>query len=177
MTAPDPKRIGAWPKLRPSNAGDIERIDRLLRQSYPRLLKPDYPPSVLVTAIPLIARAQPDLIKCGTYYVAEDRDGAIVGAGGWTQSIPGAGGREPGRGNIRHVVTDHSRVRQGIGRALMAHTLASARSEGMTWMHCVSTRTAVPFYASLGFTAMGEVSIPIGPAGIGFPAVEMRCDL
>lgn len=162
--------------IRPSTMADIEAVDALLQASYRRLLKPDYPASVLVTVIPLIARAQPNLMTCGTYYVVTIAD-QIVGAGGWTQAIPGTGGTEPGRGNIRHVVSDYRRSRQGIGQALMALSFDTAKAAGMTWMHCMSTRTAVPFYEALGFEQIGPMSVPIGPAGIGFAAVEMRREL
>ena len=162
--------------IRTATHDDIAAVDALLARSYPRLLKPDYPASVLVTAIPAIARAQPDLVTCGTYYVVE-REGEILGAGGWSARIPGGGGAEPGRANVRHVVTDHGHVRQGIGRALMFHVFATARAAGHGWMHCTATRTAVPFYQACGFTALGPVTIPVGPARIGFPAVEMRRDL
>ena len=74
--------------LRTAEASDIEALDRLFGQSYPVLLKPDYPPSVLVTAVPLISKAQPGLIASGTYFVICDGED-IVGAGGWTMQAPG----------------------------------------------------------------------------------------
>ncbi len=43
--------------IRPGRAGDIAPLDALLARSYPRLLAKDYPPSVLVTAIPRIVKA------------------------------------------------------------------------------------------------------------------------
>ena len=162
--------------IRPATRADIAAVDALLARSYPRLLKADYPASVLVTAIPAIARAQPGLVTCGTYFVAEE-EGAILGAGGWTAAIPGRGGAEPGRANVRHVVTDDRQVRRGVGRALLTRVFDTARAAGMTWMHCTATRTAVPFYAALGFETLGPVTIRVGPAGIAFPAVEMRRDL
>jgi N-acetylglutamate synthase-like GNAT family acetyltransferase len=161
--------------IRAATRADISEIDALLARSYPRLLKPDYLPSVLVTAIPRISRAQPALIASGTYYVVLDED-RIVGAGGWTAARPGGRDAEPGRANVRHVVTDDRMVRRGIGRALMTHVFATARRAGMTWMHCLSTRTAVPFYSAMGFAAIGETTISLGP-GVDFPAVEMRRDL
>ena len=48
-------------RVRPAERSDMAAVDALLARSYPRLLKPDYPPSVLVTALPLISRAQPAL--------------------------------------------------------------------------------------------------------------------
>ena len=153
--------------VRPSDAGDLAAVDGLLARSYPRLLKGDYPPSVLVTALPIIARARPELVRSGTYYVVES-DGAIVGAGGWSHRQASA--------EIRHVVTDHRVVRQGIGRALIDRVLDEARAAGMGEMVCQSTRTAVPFYLAMGFEVLGAVDVPLRP-GISFPAVQMRRDI
>ncbi|MGB2892000.1 MAG: GNAT family N-acetyltransferase, partial [Albidovulum sp.] len=103
--------------------------------------------------------------------------GRLLGGGGWTAAIPGRSGLVgPGRANVRHMVTDDRAVRRGIGSAVLGRALAEARAAGMAWMHCLSTRTAVPFYESMGFTALGTVTVPLAP-GIDFPAVEMRRDL
>ncbi|MDG1116542.1 MAG: GNAT family N-acetyltransferase [Flavimaricola sp.] len=161
--------------IRVATRADITAIDALLSRAYPRLLKHDYAPSILVTAIPLIARAQPRLVTCGTYYVVEDGE-TLIAAGGWTAAIPGRGGSTPGRANVRHVVTDDRQTRRGVGTALLGHVMEAARAAGMTWMHCTSTRTAEPFYAALGFTRLGDVTVPLGP-GIAFPAIDMRRDL
>ena len=67
--------------IRPSNKADLPAVDALIARSYPKVLKVDYPPSILVTAFPIIARARPELLACGTYYVAQDGT-AILGAGG-----------------------------------------------------------------------------------------------
>lgn len=162
--------------IRPALASDIAAIDALLARAYPRLLKPDYPPSVLVTALPLISRAQPGLVTSGTYYVAEDAAGALLGAGGWTAAAPGSGAQAPGRANVCHVVTDDRAPRRGIARAILTRAMDEARASGMNWMHCVSTRTAEPFYAAVGFRSLGPTLVPLAP-GIDFPAVKMRRDL
>ena len=161
--------------VRTARASDLAEIDSLLARSYPVLLKKDYPPSLLVTAIPLIARAQPGLIASGTYFVVE-LEGHIVGAGGWTIAAPGGGPAADGIGNIRHVVSDHRKTRQGIGRALMGHVIADAAARGARRLDCLSTLMAVPFYAACGFEEVGPVSVPLRP-GIDFPAVLMRQSL
>ena len=161
--------------IRPARPDDLAAIDALLARAYPRLLAPDYPPSVLVMALPRIVRAQPALLASGSYWAAE-RDGAILGAGGWTAAAPATAAVTPGRGHVRHVVTDDRAVRQGIGRAVMAAAMAQARAAGITRLDCLSTRTAVPFYAALGFVPVGPVTVPLGP-GIDFPAVAMARDL
>ena len=162
-------------EVRVATRADIAAIDALLARAYPRLLKADYAPSVLVTAIPRIARAQPALITSGSYFVATEGD-AILGAGGWTAAPPGGGAAVEGCGHVRHVVTDDRAVRRGIGRAIMERVFLDARAAGKTWLHCLSTRTAEPFYAALGFEALGPTEVPLA-GGIAFPAVEMRRDL
>ena len=159
--------------VRISCRADLAAIDALLARSYPALLKPDYPPSVLVTALPIISRARPELVASGHYYVAVAEDGAIVGAGGWSHGRPGGGTGRVGIAHIRHVVTDHRRTRQGIGRALMRRILAEARAGGARLAECLSTRTAVPFYQAMGFQALGPCDIALRP-GVKFPAIQME---
>lgn len=157
--------------LRTATRQDITAVGDLLAQSYPRLLKADYPASMLVMALPLISRAQPDLVTCGSYYVVE-QDGALLGAGGWTAAAPGSGAITRGVGHIRHVVTDANATRRGVGRALMTHVFDRAKAQGLRRLNCLSTLTAVPFYAAMGFTTQTALTIPLAPA-VDFPAVEM----
>ncbi len=155
--------------VRPSTRADMTALDALFARTYPRLLKADYAPSVLVTALPIISRAQPGLVTCGTYFVVVDTDVGIIGAGGWTRAASGVG-------NIRHVVTDDRQTRRGVGRALMEHVFATARAAGVMRLDCMSTLTAVPFYQAVGFVVRGPITVPLGP-GIDFPAIAMQRDL
>lgn len=155
-------------RIRPATPRDLARLDALFARSYPKLLRADYRPSVLVTAVPLICRAQPRLVASGTFHVAETATGEIVGAGGWTPRR----GRGP-VGDVRHVVTDDRHLRRGIGRAIMGRSFAEAWKGGVRVMECLSTRTAVPFYAALGFRPVRPVEVQLR-AGIVFPAVKMR---
>jgi GNAT superfamily N-acetyltransferase len=159
--------------VRIAGSPDLAAIDALLARTYPRLLKADYPPSVLVLSLPIISRANPALVASGTYYVVEEA-GAVVGAGGWTRTVPAGrrGAASARTAQVRHVVTDHRRTRRGIGRALMTRILEDAATDGVTAIECLSTRTAVPFYAACGFAELGAVSVGLAP-GIDFPAVRM----
>ncbi|MSU88294.1 GNAT family N-acetyltransferase [Rhodobacteraceae bacterium 2CG4] len=159
--------------IRAATEADVPAVDDLLRRCYPQLLKADYPPSVLVTAVPLIARAQPGLVGCGTYYVADAGEHGIIGAGGWTLHDPASAPPEAATGNIRHFVTEPLLLRKGVGHRLMERSIADASAAGLRAMQCHATRTAVPFYAAEGFEALGEVDIELRP-GITFPAVRMR---
>lgn len=157
--------------IRATNTGDLPLVDALLAASYPVLLKPDYAPSTLVTCLPLISRARPELLRCGTYYIAEDSDGPLA-AGGWTHGAPQGGVGPRDVGHIRHVVTHPKALRRGLARALLERSFRAARTSGVRWLMCQSTRTAEPFYASMGFQRRGEIDIRLAP-GISFPAVEM----
>lgn len=157
--------------VRKTTAADLGAVDALFAKSYPKLLAADYAPSVLVTALPLLSRAQPQLLSSGRYYLAE-RDGEILGAGGFSFHGP-MGNFSEGTAHIRHVVTDASSTRQGIGRAIMSRVLKDATDQGARRFDCISTLTAVRFYASLGFRVADDVVLNLRP-GISFPAVQMR---
>ncbi|WP_299553472.1 GNAT family N-acetyltransferase [uncultured Tateyamaria sp.] len=156
--------------VRPSTSQDMAAVDALLARTYPKLLKADYPPSVLVTALPIISRARPELLACGTYYVAEE-DGRILGAGGWTPDR-----KNSSLGHIRHVVTDDRALRRGVGRRLMNHSFDMSRATGVIRMECWATRTAVPFYKAVGFDEVGPIDVQL-TGGISFPSVRMMQDL
>jgi GNAT superfamily N-acetyltransferase len=157
--------------VRAATRSDVIAVDALLARAYPRLLKPDYAPSIIVMALPLISRAKPALVTCGTYFVVEEA-GAIIGAGGWTLAHPSGGQLTAGTGNIRHVVTDDRQVRRGVGRALMEHIFATAQAAGVGRLDCLSTLTAERFYQSMGFVSLGPVAVSLAP-GIDFPAIAM----
>jgi GNAT superfamily N-acetyltransferase len=158
--------------LRRSRPEDLADVDALLARCFPRLLSRDYPPSVMVTAVPLMSRARPGLVGSPGYFVAADPEGRIVAAGGWSSGPRDRGVRGAGLGHVRHVATDPDLVRRGIGRALMRRVLQDAAGAGVGVMECLATRTAEPFYAALGFRRIGAVDVTLQP-GIVFPAVRM----
>ncbi|MEM1386569.1 MAG: GNAT family N-acetyltransferase [Pseudomonadota bacterium] len=152
--------------VRVAERRDLADLDALFGRAYPRSLKADYPPSIMVTALPLISKAQPSLVTCGTFFVAENESG-IVAAGGWTPR------RDSRMGDVRHVVTDDQHQRQGIGRAVFDRIFTTARDANVTLLDCKATRTAVPFYKALGFKTLGPLTVDLRP-GISFPAVQMQ---
>ncbi len=163
-------------KVRLSNTGDLAQVDELLARAYPILLKPDYPASVLVTAIPRMARANPSLLASGSYYVAETCNGSIVGCGGWSLTNPNAPRRRRGHAHVRHFGTDPNLTRQGVARAIMARCIADMAGREVRRMECHSTRTAVPFYCAMGFEEIREMLVPLAP-GVEFPAILMMRDI
>jgi N-acetylglutamate synthase-like GNAT family acetyltransferase len=162
--------------IRPSAADDLARIDALLQASYRALLRADYPPSVLVTALPLISRADPMLVRSGRYVLAEDGDGRVLAVGGWSMSLPQGGIGPRDIGHVRHVATHPGALRQGLASGILERCFREARAAGLTWLLAQSTRTAVPFCRAMGFEDRAEIEVPLRP-GITFPAVEMACAL
>ena len=81
--------------IRRATPGDLAAVDRLLARSYSRLLAADYPPSVMVLAVPLIARARPELLASGRYFLAVDATDRVMGAGGWSRAHSGLPGATP----------------------------------------------------------------------------------
>lgn len=160
--------------VRSTTLSDIGAVDALLGRSYGPLLQADYPPSTLVLALPRMARAQPMLLASGRYFVAEEA-GLLLGAGGWSLEAPSGGVVALRLGHVRHVATDARATRRGIGRAVMAKVVGEARHAGMARLSSLSTLTAVPFYAALGFREVRPLTLAFG--GAPFPVVEMELDL
>ncbi len=161
--------------IRVARPDDLVAVDALLGRSYPRLLKADYAPSIMVTIVPVLSRARPELLASGRYFLAEDMDGRVVGAGGYSLAAGTARGAADGGGvlaHVRHLATDPDATRQGIARHLMQAIVTAARAEGVGRFDCLATLTAVPFYAAVGFRTIGPVDVPILP-GLSFPAIRM----
>ncbi|MEP2530835.1 GNAT family N-acetyltransferase [Shimia sp.] len=159
--------------IRPAAIEDRSQVTQLFRRSYPELLSENYDARLLRDVLPVITTAQPSLLACGTYFVAQSENSTeIVGAGGWTDLSPTRGVNGAGEGHVRHVATHPGWLRRGVARALIEHTVASARAHGILKMHCMSTLTARAFYKAMGFDELGEIELTLAP-GVFFPAIQM----
>ncbi len=163
--------------IRPATLSDRDSVSALFRQSYPDLLPQHYSSEILDGALPLITDAQPMLLASGTYFLAECIETeTIVGAGGWHDLSPTRGVSEANTGHMRHVATRPDWLRRGVARRLIDVAMASAEAHGMARLNCLSTLTARPFYAAMGFTETSEVEVTLAP-GVHFPAVHMARQL
>jgi GNAT superfamily N-acetyltransferase len=164
--------------VRVAKPNDADAVGAVLRASYPTLMASGYPPDSLARAVPLMVRANPALLRCGTYYLAQGPDGVATGCGGWTFERPGAVDEPLDRslGHIRHFATHPNWLRQGIGRALFERCAADARAAGVRWFECYSSLVAEPFYGALGFVTVEPITIDMGP-GLAFPSIRMICPI
>lgn len=161
--------------IRPARARDASGIGSLLQRSYGTLLPADYPAEVLRPALPLLTAPRAELLSMPSYLVAI-KAGKPVAVGGWSIGAPQGSAAVSGIGHVRHVACDPDHLRQGIAGRLMAEVITSARGAGLRLLCCLSTRTAAPFYRSLGFAGEAEIELRLRP-GLWFPAVEMRLNL
>lgn len=159
--------------LRAATPDDRDAVELVLASSYGTLLRAAYADQ-LAAALPFLIRARPELLACGTFYVAE-LGGDVVGCGGWTRTSPEGREPVPGEAHIRHVACDPAWVRHGIARAILDRCLMEARDGGVRLLRCQSTLAAVSFYTAMGFRKIADatLALPSGP----LPMVLMQADL
>ncbi|MBS8273425.1 GNAT family N-acetyltransferase [Thalassospira tepidiphila] len=158
---------------------DAPAVSALLARSYSALLVDDYAPEILERGMTFLAKANPDLLASGTYYLARTETGDVVGAGGWTAVRPGSkdGDVQSGLAHVRHFAVDPVYARKGIASMLFDRCVRDAKeSENVTRFECYSTLSARRFYESRGFRVIGDFAAPFAP-DFTFPSLHMVCDL
>ncbi|ASP36263.1 GNAT family N-acetyltransferase [Labrenzia sp. VG12] len=158
--------------IRVAEPADKAAVSDLLLKSYTALLKPAYDAVTLKEALPLITRANPELLSSGSYYVAVAPNGAITGAGGWTKHSPTGRDETTTNGNIRHFGTDPDEARKGIGRALMDRCIQEAIAAGLQELNCYSTLNGEAFYSACGFKTIEAFDVALS-GGVTFPSLRM----
>ena len=163
-------------EVRVARLEDAAGVDTLLQASYPRLMASSYEAESLAPALKLMTKANPALLRSGTYYVAELPTALAVGCGGWTLERPGTATVEPHLGHIRHFATHPDWTGRGIGRAIYRLCESTARSAGVRVFECYSSLNAEKFYSALGFERIREIDIEFRP-NVLLRAVLMRSEL
>lgn len=159
--------------LRLATPADSDAVSALLACCYPVLLAGHYAPDVLDVLLPRMTTANPALLGSGSYWLAVDGAGTVIGCGGWTRERPGTGAVEDGLGHIRHVGVDPGWAGRGVGRALLRRCFEQARAASVRELECLSTLNAEAFYRALGFETLRTLEVALGP-GPGLPSLEMR---
>ena len=151
---------------------DASAVSALLQASYSTMLQSHYSQEILSIALPLITKANPELLASGNYYVAVAGDDRIIGCGGWSLLRPGMGEIEDGIGHIRHFAAHPEWAGMGIGRALLTQCLEAAEGGNVKTLECYSTLNAMPFYRSCGFAGTCMIEIELAKE-TRFPAIHM----
>lgn len=171
-----------WP-LRLAREGDVAALEELIALSARVLQAPHYSPAQVDAALGGIYGVDRQLIRDGTYFVAEDR-GVLVGCGGWSKrrSLYGGDGGRPGEDPLLDPARDAARIRaffvhpswarRGIGRSIMTACEKAIRKSRFGTVDIVATLAGEPLYASFGYTAVERFEIAMS-GGLKLPVVRM----
>jgi GNAT superfamily N-acetyltransferase len=151
---------------------DASAVTALLTRSYGKLFNDWYDAPTLGVALPVMTRANPELLASDGWFVVE-QDGALIGCGGWTPEEPESGDVTPGEAHARHFATDPDHLRRGVGRAIWDASVAQARAQGITRMIVYSSLPAETFYSALGFRPLRQKFVTLRD-GVRFASVEME---
>ena len=150
-------------RVRPATRADVPQVESLIARSARALSDGYYTSAQVESLLRFVFGTDTQLIDDGTYFVAE-RDGQLVGAGGWSRRRTLFGGdqmkrredplldprSEPAR--IRAFFVDPAVARQGVGRRLFDECRAAAAAAGFRALTLVATLPGEPLYQALGFT-------------------------
>lgn len=169
--------------MRKAILDDVPALERLIPESVRELQKDDYTPEQIEGALGTVFGVDRQLIRDGTYFVAEE-GGAIVGCGGWSKrGTPFGSDDTPVQDNtlldptrdaarIRAFFVLPSYARRGIGSRLMEACEAASKSYGFTRLELVATLTGEPLYARHGFDIVERLEIPLRNGAL-MPVVRM----
>ncbi|CAN5378646.1 GNAT family N-acetyltransferase [soil metagenome] len=162
-------------KTRLATFEDIPRLNELIAESVRGLSAGYYTHNQIESAIKYIFGVDSQLIKDGTYYIAEE-DGLIVACGGWSKRNTLYGGDQhkeiedtllvPGRdaARIRAFFVHSKYARRGIGKMMIGLCEAAALRNGFTRMELGATLPGVPLYEAMGYMPIEQIeqSMPDG---------------
>jgi YbgC/YbaW family acyl-CoA thioester hydrolase len=172
----------ATPSARPTLAFSIRKatlddrgaLDSLIARSARALTLGAYTPRQVETALRGAFGVDSQLIRDGTYLVAE-AEGKIVGCGGWSRRRTLFGSDVHARrdeseldpmrdaAKIRAFFIDPTYVRHGVGRALLERCEAEARAAGFRRLELMAMLSGVDFYRAHGYVAADRVQYELEP--------------
>lgn len=172
------------PLVRRATRRDIPALEKLIPASARVLGRGFYSDAESQAAITNIFGVDSDLVADGTYLVATDRDGAILGCGGWSRRRTLFGGDNfQGRtsgfldpaedaARIRAFFVAPDAARRGVASRLLGDCETAARDAGFRRLALMATLPGVPFYAARGYHADAAIRQACGDIEVRF--VPMR---
>lgn len=170
-------------EIRLAERSDLPRLRALQERSMRVLGRGYYTAIQIETFIGRIGTMDEYLLADRTYMVAE-RDGEMVGCGGWTTRMPGYARTLPdahlyanrSRATIRSIFVEPLLARQGVGRRVMAAVENALRGEGFALAELGATVSGFAFYRSIGYRPLREMTIDLGD-GVDFGLTVMSKSL
>ena len=170
-------------ELRLATLVDVPALHALIERSVRGLQTADYAPEQIDAALGTLLGVDTQLIRDGTYLVAEV-NGQLAGCGGWSKrktlfGSDGRSGREdalldPARdaAKIRAFFIEPAWARQSIGSAILAACERAAVQAGFRCFEMGATLTGVPLYLARGYRVLDRIEAPL-PNGLSLPIVRM----
>lgn len=166
---------------------DRAALERLIAASARGLSRGDYSDEQVEAAIVSIFGVDTDLIRDGTYYVAE-AEGFAVGCGGWSKRRTLFGGdrfaardsgyldpaKEPAK--IRAFFVHPDWARRGVAGAILETCEREAQAEGFRSLELMATLPGVRLYAARGYDASERITYETAD-GVQIEFVPMRKEL
>jgi GNAT superfamily N-acetyltransferase len=171
-----------WP-LRLARDEDAPALERLIEYVTRTSLARCYSEAQLAVALGPVFGLDRQLIRDGTYFVAENA-GEIIACGGWSKRLAVYGGDRERAGSDAELnpETDAARVRaffvhpalerRGIGRALLEASESAIRAAGFTRVELAATLAGEPLYACHGYAVAERYDAPM-PGGLTIAVVRM----
>ena len=172
----------AW-QLRLAREEDAAAIEELIPLSVLGLQAPYYSREQMEAAIGPVFGIDRQLIRDGTYFVAEAA-GRVVGCGGWShrRTVYGGDRNRAGEDAGLNPATDAARIRaffvhpdwarRGIGRAILNACESALCAAGFRSAVLVGTLAGEPLYAACGYVVDERLGLPL-PDGLTIPGVRM----
>jgi GNAT superfamily N-acetyltransferase len=171
-------------RLRIATHDDLDAIRALIPLSVRGLSGGYYSPEQIESAIRYVFGPDTQLIDDGTYFVAEDADGRVVGCGGWSlrRTLYGGDqakdvedprldpGVEPARIRAFFVHPDHAR--RGIASRIIDACVQAARAAGFRSLELASTLPGEPLYRAFGFEPVEQIDSTL-PDGVEVRFIRM----
>jgi len=161
-------------KIRKANLTDSSAIEELIKISARGLGREDYSSDQIEEALKGAFGVDTDLIRDGTYFVAE-ADEILVGCGGWSFRKKLFGGdsrpsQDQGKldprsdsAKIRAFFVHPLWARKGIGKAILARCEAEAGAMGFKSLELMATLPGVKFYSALGYAGSDPINYTLAP--------------
>lgn len=171
--------------LRLAGERDVPALELLIPLSVHTLQAAHYSAAQRQAALGPVFGVDRQLIRDGTYFVAEgEGEGDVVGCGGWSRRNSLFGGDRARQGDDPELdpALDAARVRaffvhpgwarRGIGSAILDACERAARDAGFRRVDLVATLAGEPLYASRGYVEVERYEVPMQP-GLSLPVVKM----
>jgi predicted N-acetyltransferase YhbS len=173
--------------LRLANEADIPELEALIERSVRELQAACYSAAQMDGALGSVFGVDRQLIRDGTYFVAE-LNGAVIACGGWSrrESLFGSDAARAAEDTLLDPLHDAARIRaffvhpecarHGLGRAILFACEDAIRAARFQSIELVATLPGLPFYRAFEYETGERYEVPLAN-GLSLPVVRMTKNL